>query len=170
MDALVALATFQNPVFAELAKSKLESEGIAAFIFDANLARARGAGLVGWVKLMVKRSEIERAAAILKEDVSEAVSGEEYLPSGEEDDGNGEEELADAEEDSAEAISENYSNALETSFSALAQCPRCSSGNISAENFPPRTIFLSWLFLGLPFLFLRRTWTCQSCGHRWKAY
>ncbi|MDY6863730.1 MAG: DUF2007 domain-containing protein [Thermodesulfobacteriota bacterium] len=49
------------------------------------------------------------------------------------------------------------------------QCPFCSSLNIYYEKFSRRLVFISILFLGFPFPFLKRQWRCRECGYKWKA-
>ena len=66
---LVTIATFNDPFSANLAKGKLESEGIECFIASEHrLGRSFGAGgMLGPIELQVKESDIERADKLLQE-------------------------------------------------------------------------------------------------------
>jgi len=48
------------------------------------------------------------------------------------------------------------------------RCPRCGSINIQYRRFSSRWVFLSWLLLGFPLLFLKKRWVCNHCGHEWR--
>ncbi|MCD6505074.1 DUF2007 domain-containing protein [Candidatus Poribacteria bacterium] len=48
------------------------------------------------------------------------------------------------------------------------RCPRCNSANVHYERYSRRFMYLSWLFLGIPFLLLKRKWRCDECGYRWR--
>lgn len=66
MSGLVVLATFGNRIEAELARTRLEADGIEAVLFDA------GAHSIGWgpmmpVRLMVLERDRWRAARSLEE-------------------------------------------------------------------------------------------------------
>ncbi|MGN6156046.1 MAG: putative signal transducing protein [Sphingomicrobium sp.] len=66
MSGLVELARFQTRIAADLARLKLESEGIEAILFDAETAS------IGWgpmmpVRLMVLESDRWLAAKLLEE-------------------------------------------------------------------------------------------------------
>ncbi len=65
--ALVELATFHDPVAAEVARGRLASEGIETVLFGGGLA-SLGLGTMSPARLMVDESELETAAAILAED------------------------------------------------------------------------------------------------------
>ena len=64
MDKLARVTNFLNTNEAYIAKGLLESEGIEAWVFDE-----QGAGytpfVVGGVRLMVRRSDLENAINIL---------------------------------------------------------------------------------------------------------
>ena len=66
---LVTIATFNDPFSANLAKGKLESEGIECFTASEHrLGRSWGAGnMVGPIELQVKEPDVERADKVLKE-------------------------------------------------------------------------------------------------------
>ncbi len=66
---LVTIATFNDPFSANLAKGKLESEGIECFTASEHrLGRSFGVGgMLGPIKLQVKESDMERADKLLQE-------------------------------------------------------------------------------------------------------
>jgi len=70
-DALILIATFSHPFEAHLAKGKLESEGIEAFIADENIVGINWlySNLVGGVKLKVREEDRDRALKLLQEKV-----------------------------------------------------------------------------------------------------
>ncbi len=49
------------------------------------------------------------------------------------------------------------------------RCPNCNSTDVSYERFARRVVFVCWLFLGIPLLFLKRKWKGLKCTHQWKA-
>ena len=68
-DELVALTSYRFAPKAELAKSCLEASGIRAFIDNLAIVTADWflGNAVGYIKLSVPRSQVEQAAAILRE-------------------------------------------------------------------------------------------------------
>ena len=66
MSGLVELARFQTRVEADLARLKLQSEGIDALLFDAETSGA-GWGPIMPVRLMVLDEDRSRAEALLSE-------------------------------------------------------------------------------------------------------
>ena len=66
----VQIGSFPSSFEANLAKSRLESEGIECFISDENISKVLGSGLVdgifGGVKLWVKCLDKEKALSIFK--------------------------------------------------------------------------------------------------------
>ncbi len=86
----IAVASFSQPVEAHLARTKLESEGIPCVVGDEHLVRVDWflSNAVGGVKLMVPRSEVERARDALRprprlvvvSDRGEPVDGEMICP------------------------------------------------------------------------------------------
>lgn len=69
MDRLVQIASFVYPWQAYIARGRLESRGIQAFVFDDGIVTAHPfiSNAVGGVKLMVDRADVERALAVLNE-------------------------------------------------------------------------------------------------------
>lgn len=65
----VTIATFSHPTEAYIPKTKLESEGIWAFVADADTVTANWlySNAIGGVKLRVREKDVERAVAILNQ-------------------------------------------------------------------------------------------------------
>jgi hypothetical protein len=138
----VTLASFSNPLNAHILCGKLQAEGVECHLADEHIVTANWlyANAVGGVKLRVRREQADRALLIL----------EKVAPPG-----------ADG---AAEGCRDNQAEASGESRA----CPQCRSKNVHFERFARRWVFLSWLLLGFPLPFLRRTWTCDDCDHRWK--
>lgn len=66
-DELITLASYISPWEAHLAKTKLEAEGIAAFVFDEHTVGQQWfyANAVGGVKLKIARKDLFKASHIL---------------------------------------------------------------------------------------------------------
>lgn len=73
MGKLVQIASFVYPWEAHLAQGRLASKGIQAFVFDEGIVTAHPfiSNAVGGVKLMVHRSDAERALAVLRAEEDE---------------------------------------------------------------------------------------------------
>ncbi len=66
-DDLVTIARYGNPMEANLAQSKLESEGIEAYVADEQIVSIYSANMVfGGVRLQVKKSVADVALQILE--------------------------------------------------------------------------------------------------------
>ena len=63
--ALVELARFYNSFEAGLARSRLESEGIASFIFDLEMSWEGLGGMIP-IRLMVDDEDCEEARSVLE--------------------------------------------------------------------------------------------------------
>ncbi|MFQ5513247.1 MAG: putative signal transducing protein [Myxococcota bacterium] len=148
-EPLVPVAVFSRSIEAELARTKLEAAGLHAFIADGHLVRINWllSGAVGGVKLLVPRSDEERAIAVLHESPDGArVALREVF----EDDG---EELCPrcGSEETRGQSGSSFRVAIAITLAALLLA---------------QPIVL--LFVGLPVLFYRRRRRCFDCGHRWR--
>lgn len=65
--SLVALVTYHNQFEAEIVAGRLRAEGIDAVVFDGNFVASYGAGLP--VRLMVLEEDVDRARALIAQDV-----------------------------------------------------------------------------------------------------
>lgn len=69
-NQLITVATFSTPIEGTLAKHQLEAHGIQAYLRDeatANMAWHLTVA-IGWIKLQVVESDVERAMAILAQE------------------------------------------------------------------------------------------------------
>lgn len=68
-EELVTIATFSMAIEADLARAKLESEGIECFLADEHTVTVNWlySQAVGGVKLQVKEADAQRAIGVLKE-------------------------------------------------------------------------------------------------------
>jgi hypothetical protein len=64
VEKLVTIATYSNPIDANLAKIKLESEDIDCFLAGENAVAVYG-NIIGTVKLQVRQFDVERATEVL---------------------------------------------------------------------------------------------------------
>jgi len=135
---IVTLARYSFPTEAYIHKTKLESEGIWAFVADAETVTANWlySNAIGGVRLQVKQEDVEKASEILNRE-PEPLEWDENL---------------DEDEDKEEEM----------------LCPECSSADVEYERYSIRLIFLSWLLLSVPLPFFKRKWKCQQCGYSWK--
>jgi len=137
-DKLITIANFIEPFQANLARVKLESEGIKCFLGGENFVATywllsnadRG------IKLQVRESDAKRALEILSS-----------------------EEETGVQETSAVSVPFE---------AADPRCPKCSSENIEYERFSRKAFFLGILFLRFPIAVPKRSNKCRDCGHVWK--
>jgi hypothetical protein len=122
--ALQVIAAFENTFEAEIARGRLESEGVLAFVHDAQTVAMNWtlSNAVGGVKLAVRTVDAERALEILGEpDIHDEID------------------------------------------SGWGSCPHCSSRKLEPRA-DRRLTAVTWLLLGVPLLFPRRSFYCSSCG------
>jgi tetratricopeptide (TPR) repeat protein len=84
---LVTIATFSHPPEAYIPKTKLEAEGIWAFVADGDTVTANWlySNAIGGVKLRVKAEDVERALEILEQEAEPIEWGEEEFDESDED-------------------------------------------------------------------------------------
>lgn len=75
---LTTIARYSFPYEAQIARAKLESEGVPAFVADENTINMQWlySNALGGVRLQVPSSYAEQAMSILSEDMSEEVDAE----------------------------------------------------------------------------------------------
>ena len=80
---MITVARFSMPYEAHIAKSRLESEGIPAFVADEHTVGMNWlySNAMGGVRLQVPSSHKEEALRILSEDMSDVASTEDLPPS-----------------------------------------------------------------------------------------
>jgi hypothetical protein len=66
---LITFRTFNNPIDAHLARTKLESEGILSFLFDEHMMAFNPFynSALGGVKLKINKMDLEKAEEILND-------------------------------------------------------------------------------------------------------
>lgn len=67
LESLVTVATYSSPWEAELARARLETEGIDSILADAHLSRLYCSNIVGGVKVQVREDEAVRAGDVLRQ-------------------------------------------------------------------------------------------------------
>ena len=164
-DRLVTIATFDSPTEAHILQATLEDEGIQTYLADENIVGTDWlyAGLVGGVKLQVRQSVAKQALAVLERLRQAHQSG-----------------LADDSADwPADAAGEPQDAAVKMAVQDVVReglhsqdaediCPFCGSTEVEYEKYSRKWFFLSILLLGFPLPFLKRKWSCRTCGASWK--
>jgi len=141
-ESLVTVATFNYPLEAHLARTKLESEGIEGFVADEHMINANWlySIAVGGVKLWVKESDAERAARILKSIPSHVP---EEAP----------ESIEYADDERCPKC-----NSIDVHYETF---------HIRRLFFFWFILYL--LSLPIILLFFKRKWKCNTCGYEWKT-
>ena len=137
-EKLVTIANFDEPYGANIARVKLESEGIKCFLTGENFVATYW--LMSFaehgIKLKVKESDAAGALEVLG--ANEA----------------GEFEKVDDEELAPEPMG--------------PACPKCGCEEVEYKKFSRVLVFLSILVLRFPIPWLIRKYKCESCGHTWR--
>lgn len=140
MPRLVTIRIFDNYLKAELARIRLESEGIQCFILDANMAATNWFySIFNSIKLCVEQSDAQKALEIL----------------------NSAEPLDEADFPHSRVVTGQADTAVE-------KCPYCGSRDIDTQKFSRTAFFLSILFFYVPFLWPVKRWRCLNCWRSWK--
>ena len=139
---LMMIRTVMHTAEADLIKARLEAAGIPVFLKNYETINANWfyANALGWIQVMVRKADAERARKILDEAPVETVSLE---------------ELSAATD--MEIIEED-----------VILCPECGSDHVHYEKYNYRLSFLSMLLLDLPIPFKKGERVCDECGFRWK--
>ncbi len=141
LPELVMIRTVMHTTEADLIRARLEAAGIPVFLKNYETVNANWfyANALGWIQVMVREEDADRARQILEEADEETVIDE--LPEGE--------DIEFIEED-------------------VVVCPSCGSTNVHYEKYNYRLSFLSMLLLSMPLPFKKGDWVCDDCGYRWK--
>ena len=140
-DKLVTIRNFcygPDPVSeAELARIKLEAEGIKCFLAGENFVAMYWlySGIERGVKLQVMSSDARRALEIL-----------------------GVEERFDFDESEDEELRPEQ---------ICRPCPKCGSDNVEYTRFSRMLFYLGILFFSFPLPYLRKKYKCMKCGETW---
>ena len=141
-DGFVTIATYPEPLEANLIRSKLLSEEIECILLDENIISVQPfySNAIGGIKLQVHEDDAERAMQII-EDANKPALHLVY-----------------------KTKKDNSNKPLENNKPA---CPECNSNNIYFERLSNGELVLCIIFLGLPLLFLKGRYHCYNCGHKW---
>jgi len=138
MHQLVTIASYSNPIEANLHKAKLESHDIACFLMDENMVSIVPfySLAIGNIKLKVPASESDRAIKILsdKSDIT---------------------------------LTDNFKLNKENETSPENKCPCCLSTNIYQNKYSRKSL-LSFLLIGFPVPIRKKGFRCFDCGFEWK--
>ena len=136
-EELATIARFRDPATAHFHRARLELEGVDAFVADEHLVNLGSfySSAIGGVKLIVRKSDVERAVAVLQEGAKAA----------------------------------EPSVGEETESSRALSCPACNSLDVRRGAPTLLATLAAAFFLGIPLLFRRRGWRCNSCGQRWNG-
>lgn len=141
-EGWVTIATYMNGLEAHVARSKLESEGIAVSLADEAVVRMNWlwSNAVGGVKVRVKPSEQDRARRILSESTDDSALEE-------------------------EALRDQPAKVLP--FPEASLCPHCGSARFRRSRLFDRIgAFFGVLFMSAPLPRGRRR-RCVDCG-KWR--
>ncbi len=143
MEDWTVIITFIYPHEAHLVKGVLEAEGFEVQIKDELTAQVNNfySTAIGGVKLLVRQEDAERVEEVLKE------TG--YIK---------EEEDA-REEKPLKTFPREYAR----------RCPYCGSEEVIRQGRPGYVVLFSILLLGIPLLFLKKTYYCFDCEKEWRV-
>ena len=148
MSKLVTVASYLNPALAQLARIRLESADIPAFLANEHLIGVQWVygTAVGGVELRVTEDDAERALAVLTEEEPEApramvMAAEEELPP-----------EATLDWSRPEPV-----------------CPQCGGTDIQPGIWHCLSLAATFLFM-LPTPLFRNRLECGQCGHTWKRF
>lgn len=138
MHQLVTIASYSNPIEANLHKAKLEAHGITCFLMDENMVSIVPfySLAIGNIKLKVPASESDKAVTILS-DQSEIV------------------------------LADNFKLNKENETLSGDKCPCCLSANIYQNKYSRKSL-LSFLLIGFPVPIRKKSFRCFDCGFEWK--
>ncbi len=149
-EQLIPVAVFSRPIDAELAKTKLEAEGLYAFVADGNFRMDWFlSGAMEGVRLLVRRIDEARARAILDEDPDQAQAA-----------------LREVFEESDDERCPSCGS--EDTRSRSGSAFRASLAISLAALILAQPIVL--VLIGFPVLVFRRRRRCFDCGHQWRDH
>ena len=138
-EKLIQIHSFDNPIDANMLKSKLESEGIECFLPDENTVSTYMflSTAVGNIKVMIKESDYDKAKKVITDFKSESnITGEIY--------------------------EDGYSDKHHG-----AECPKCGSESVNLYKYNRKGAAISIMLLGFPLIFTSKEWKCDTCGNMW---
>lgn len=146
----VTIEYCKDPMQAEFLKSYLVTNGVRAKLSNEDRLGFTGRYSVmsRGVKLTVPEDQAEEARGL----IAEAEAGRHALT-----------------DEDLDAFAEGELEDYEAPPSYVpTECPNCAASDIQEDTPAPATwIVLNILFLGIPWLFHKPSWSCRSCGWHW---
>jgi|ERR1017187_3133690 DNA-directed RNA polymerase subunit RPC12/RpoP len=142
-DGFITIASYPEPLEANLMRSKLLSEDIECILLDENLISVQPfySNAIGGIRLQVHEDDAMRAKEILDESNKPPLH---IVRKSDESDSN-----------------RTYKN-------TKLHCPECNSTDVYYERHTNSELVLSVLLLGIPLLFIKGKYHCYNCGNKWK--
>ena len=72
------------------------------------------------------------------------------------------------EESDLEKAREFMRDMIDEAKTQELRCPKCDSATVDYERVSWRFAAVIVLLIGIPLLWLKKKFTCRSCGHRWR--
>jgi hypothetical protein len=135
----VAVAVYDRPHEAHLARLRLEAEGIECALQDEHMGGLTGPPIFG-VRLHVQHWQSGAARRVLDDCAPRSAAA--------------------ASADSADWV---------TGDLGAPRCPRCGSLRVEPDRWTAAGRVRAWLSLGLGLPFRRHDRGCGHCGHRWRG-
>ena len=142
-DGFVTIASYPEPLEANLIRSKLLSEDIECILLNENIISVQPfySNAVGGIKLQVHEDDAERARKIID----------------------------DANKPNLHVVYKDKTiRPKKNNHPHNVLCPECSSSDVYFERLSNAELILCILFLGIPYFFISGTYNCYNCGHKWR--
>jgi hypothetical protein len=142
-DGFITIATYLEPLEANLMRSKLLSEDMECILLDENLISVQPfySNAIGGIKLQVHEDDAVRAKAIIDE----------------------------SNKPPLHIVHKSEENIHHKAHKTIKlHCPECHSTEVYYERLSNSELVLCILLLGIPLLFIKGKYHCYNCGNRWK--
>jgi hypothetical protein len=162
--ALVDAMSFSTATEAAMAQSRLEVEGIPAFLDNENVVQFNWmlSNATGGVRVMVHESDLDLAREILS--APPDVDKIDYRPGG----ATRDDELDDRVDSPHGGDDEDDDD--DTGYvDEPWRCPQCHRKQVDLVPVPIWALLLALPLMGVPLLFIHRRKRCRACGHQWKG-
>jgi len=142
-DGFVTIASYPEPIEANLLRSKLLSEGIECILLDENLISVQPfySNAIGGIKLQVHENDLEHAKEI----------------------------LAESQTPPLHIVHVSKNKPQRKPKGKTIHCPECNSTSVYYERLSTGELALCILFLGIPLLFIKGIYHCFNCGNKWNS-
>jgi DNA-directed RNA polymerase subunit RPC12/RpoP len=139
-DGFVTIASYPEPIEANLIRSKLLSEGIECILLDENsiLMLPINTSALRGIKLQVHENDYERAKEILDESQAPPMH----------------------------IVHVAKGKPHSKKQGKTIHCPECNSTSVYFERLTRGELALSILFFGIPLLFIKGKYHCYNCGNK----